>query len=56
MSYRKTSFVGLITFDASHKHAEITEYLRKRGYEKKTLIDMIFHLIPTSVQWIVMSK
>lgn len=37
MSYRKTSFVGLITFDASHKHAEITEYLRKCGYEKKSL-------------------
>ncbi|THE53837.1 hypothetical protein EAI35_07795 [Enterobacter bugandensis] len=27
----------MITFNASHKDAEITECLRKRGYEKKTL-------------------
>lgn len=37
MSSKKTSFVGLVTFDASGKHAEITEYLLKRGYKKKSL-------------------
>ncbi len=37
MSVKKTSFVGLITFDASRGHAAITDYLHKRGYEKKSL-------------------
>lgn len=37
MAVKKTSFVGLVTFDASSGHSAITEYLRKRGYHKKSL-------------------
>lgn len=37
MSVIETSFVGLVTFDANTKHAEITDYLHERGYKKKSL-------------------
>ena len=37
MSVKETSFVGLVTFDANTKHAEITDYLHGRGYKKKSL-------------------
>ena len=37
MSVKRTSFVGLITFDASVKHAEITKYLSDLGFTKKSL-------------------
>ena len=37
MAVKTTAFVGLVTFDASDKHAEITKYLSKRGYHKESL-------------------
>ncbi|WP_455821180.1 hypothetical protein [Pseudomonas cerasi] len=37
MTFKNTSFVGLVTFDASGKHTQITEYLSKRGYYKNSL-------------------
>lgn len=37
MGVKTTSFVGLITFDASRKHAEISKFLFDRGFQKKSL-------------------
>ncbi|MEI7216261.1 hypothetical protein PB70LOC_04466 [Pectobacterium versatile] len=36
MSSKETSFVGLITFDASIGHSELTTQLEKWGFEKKS--------------------